>query len=93
VRAALQFEDGTCLAELVVPNKPVQVVNRGSALWGLYPSIVSSRISKYTYAVDLVSVGPAARPDIALTVGPFSPCAGGALRCPRARARAAPLLR
>lgn len=43
------------IAKLVVPNKPVQVVNRGSALWGLYPThFITSRISKSTYAVELI---------------------------------------
>jgi uncharacterized membrane protein YgcG len=45
---------GEALAELIVPHKPQQVVNRGSALWGLYPaSFITSRISRYTYAVSL----------------------------------------
>jgi hypothetical protein len=43
-----------CFAELIVPNKPVQVVNRGSALWGLYPqAFIQTRVSRYTYAIGL----------------------------------------
>lgn len=53
VREALQTEDGLA-AELLIPAKPVQCVNRGSAVWGLYPnSFITSRISKYTLAVSL----------------------------------------
>jgi hypothetical protein len=43
------------LAEVIVPNKPVQVVNRGSAIWGLSPThFITSRVCKYTYAVELI---------------------------------------
>ena len=60
VRSTLSItdDDGNVIqeiAKLVVPNKPVQVVNRGSALWGLYPThFITSRISKSTYAVELI---------------------------------------
>jgi hypothetical protein len=60
VRSTLSIHDDNGnviqeIAKLVVPNKPVQVVNRGSALWGLYPThFITSRISKSTYAVELI---------------------------------------
>ena len=53
VREALQTEDGLA-ATLMIPAKPVQCVNRGAAVWGLYPSsFISSRVSKMTVAVSL----------------------------------------
>ena len=53
VREALQTEDGLA-ATLLIPAKPVQCVNRGAAVWGLYPSsFISSRVSKMTVAVSL----------------------------------------
>ena len=41
VREALATEDGGMAAELLVPAKPVQCVNRGAAVWGLYPNSFS----------------------------------------------------
>ena len=53
VREALQTEDGLA-ATLIIPAKPVQCVNRGAAVWGLYPSsFISSRVSKMTVGVSL----------------------------------------
>ena len=53
-----------CFAELIVPHKPVQVVNRGSALWGLYPqAFIKTRVSRYTYAVSLAEAYTAALHD------------------------------
>jgi hypothetical protein len=53
VREALQTEDGP-VAALLVPAKPVQCVNRGAALWGLFPSsFIASRIATATFAVSL----------------------------------------
>jgi len=50
VREALETENGPA-AHLIVPGKPVQCVNRGAAVWGLYPkAFISSRVAKYTYA-------------------------------------------
>lgn len=54
IRAALKIDpESPPLAELVVPNKPVQSVNRGSALWALYPKFITARISRHTYCVRL----------------------------------------
>ena len=53
-----------CFAELIVPHKPVQVVNRGSALWGLYPTaFIKTRVSRYTYAIALAESYSAALHD------------------------------
>ena len=53
VREALKTENGYA-ATLVVAAKPVQCVNRGAAVWGLYPSsFISSRVAKCTIAVAL----------------------------------------
>jgi hypothetical protein len=53
VREALQTDDGPA-ATLIIPAKPVQCVNRGAAVWGLFPnSFISSRIAKTTIAVAL----------------------------------------
>lgn len=53
VREALETENGPA-AHLIVPGKPVQCVNRGAAVWGLYPkAFISSRVAKHTYAVLL----------------------------------------
>ncbi len=53
VREALQTDAGPA-ATLVVAAKPVQCVNRGAAVWGLYPnSFISSRVAKMTIAVSL----------------------------------------
>jgi len=53
VRDALQTDDGPAAA-LIIPAKPVQCVNRGAAVWGLYPnSFITSRVSKMTIAVSL----------------------------------------
>lgn len=54
VRDALTTESGAMAAHLIIPAKPVQCVNRGAAVWGLYPnSFIVSRVSKYTLAVAL----------------------------------------
>jgi len=54
VRDALATEDGGLAAALIVPAKPVQCVNRGAAVWGLYPSsFITSRVAKATFAVAL----------------------------------------
>ena len=54
VQAALKTDGGGVAATLVVPMKPVQCVNRGAAMWGLYPSsFITSRVAKYTIAVAL----------------------------------------
>jgi hypothetical protein len=43
VREALETESGPAAA-LIVPGKPVQCVNRGAAVWGLYPkAFIASR--------------------------------------------------
>ncbi len=53
VREALQTDEGPA-ATLIIPAKPVQCVNRGAAVWGLFPnSFISSRIAKMTIAVAL----------------------------------------
>jgi hypothetical protein len=53
VREALQTEDGPAAA-LIIPAKPVQCVNRGAAVWGLYPNaFITSRVAKMTIAVSL----------------------------------------
>jgi hypothetical protein len=53
VREALLTEDGP-IATLIIPAKPVQCVNRGAAVWGLYPStFITSRIAMATFAVSL----------------------------------------
>ena len=53
VREALATDDGYA-ATLIIPAKPVQCVNRGAAVWGLYPnSFITSRISRMTIAVAL----------------------------------------
>lgn len=54
VREALLTDEGTLAAALIVPAKPVQCVNRGAAVWGLYPSsFITSRVAKMTIAVSL----------------------------------------
>lgn len=53
VREALATDDGYAAA-LIIPAKPVQCVNRGAAVWGLYPnSFITSRIARMTLAVAL----------------------------------------
>ena len=53
VRDALLTDDGPA-ATLIIPAKPVQCVNRGAAVWGLFPnSFISSRVAKMTIAVSL----------------------------------------
>ena len=53
VRDALLTDDGPA-ATLIIPAKPVQCVNRGAAVWGLFPSsFIASRVAKCTIAVAL----------------------------------------
>jgi hypothetical protein len=53
VRDALQTDSGPAAA-LIIPAKPVQCVNRGAAVWGLYPNtFITSRVSRMTIAVAL----------------------------------------